>query len=148
MLTAGDNAPDFALPSRDGSIVRLSDYRGSRLLIWFFVESDTPGCRDEGCGFRDHRAYFDDASIQVVGISFDSPAANSSFAAKYGFQFPLLSDLDRAVALAYGACNSLKAQQPVRMSFLIDANGVVERVYDHVDPRDHAARVLADILGV
>lgn len=148
MLAAGDTAPDFALPSHDASIVRLRDYRGRRVLIWFFLEAGTPGCRDEGCGFRDHSEYFDDAAIQVLGISFDPIERNASFATKYGFQFPLLSDLDRGVALAYGACDSPKAHQPARVSFLIDAKGVVERVYDQVDPRDHAARVLAGILGV
>ena len=148
MLTVGDAAPDFSLPSHDGSIVQLRDLRGSRVLIWFFVEADTPGCRDEGCGFRDHQEYLDEGGIQLLGVSFDPVERNAAFAAKYGFAFPLLSDLDHSVALAYGACDSLSAHQPSRLSLLVDAEGVVERVYEQVDPRDHAARVLADILDL
>jgi peroxiredoxin Q/BCP len=116
--------------------------------LWFFVEANTPACALEGCGFRDHREYFDESNVRVVGISFDSPEDNAAFARKYEFGFPLLSDSDHAVAMAYGACSGAGARYPERMSFLIDERGAIERVYDQVDPRDHPARVLADILGV
>jgi peroxiredoxin Q/BCP len=82
-----------------------------------------------------------------VGASFDDPDANAAFARKNGFRFPLLSDTNRAIALAYGACTDPKAKWPSRMSFLIDEHGKLARVYDKVDPRDHPARVLADLMG-
>jgi peroxiredoxin Q/BCP len=84
----------------------------------------------------------------VLGVSFNTVGENAAFAAKYGFGFKLLCDTTHGVAAAYGACVDIKARYPERMSFLIDADGRVERVYDRVDPRDHAARVLADVLGI
>lgn len=84
----------------------------------------------------------------MVGVSFDSVEQNGAFARKYALGFPLLSDVERAVATAYGACDDLKASRPERVSFLIDEQGVIASVYDRVDPRDHAARVLADLLGI
>jgi peroxiredoxin Q/BCP len=83
----------------------------------------------------------------VLGASFNTPEQNAAFAQKLGLKFPLLSDSGRATALAYGACQDLRAQHPERKSFLIDEQGRIERVYDRVDPRDHPARVLADVLG-
>ncbi len=74
------------------------------MLLWFFVEASTPGCTLEGRGFRDHQSYFDENNIRVVGVSFDSPADNAVFARRYEFGFPLLSDSNHAVAVAYGAC--------------------------------------------
>jgi len=84
----------------------------------------------------------------VLGVSFNTVEENARFAIKYSFGFKLLSDIGHEVAAAYGACANARARYPERMSFIIDAEGRVERVYDRVDPRDHAARVLADILAV
>jgi peroxiredoxin Q/BCP len=148
MLEAGDPAPDFSLASHDGGNLSLSTLRGAKVLLWFFVEANTPACALEGRGFRDHQSYFDENNIRVVGVSFDSPEDNAAFARRYEFGFPLLSDSDHAVALAYGACVDSAARYPDRISFLIDERGVIERVYRQVDPRDHPARVLADVLGV
>jgi len=82
----------------------------------------------------------------VLGVSFDGVEANAAFAKKNAFEFPLLSDVDRTVALAYGACRDAKAKWPNRVSFLIDEQGQIARAYDRVDPRDHPASVLADII--
>jgi thioredoxin-dependent peroxiredoxin len=147
MLKIGDKAPDFTLPADDGGQFTLSSMRGRRVFLWFFPEAGTPGCSLEGRGIRDHREYFDQYSIAIIGISFDGVAENAAFAQKHQFGFPLLSDTNHEVALAYGACDSLKARYAGRVSFLIDPDGIVERVYDKVDPRDHAAQVLAEILG-
>lgn len=84
----------------------------------------------------------------LLGASFNTVAENAAFAAKYGFGFELLCDTSHEVAAAYGACSGVKARYPERMSILIDAEGRVERIYDKVDPRDHAARVLADVLAI
>jgi peroxiredoxin Q/BCP len=148
LLKAGDPAPDFTLPADDGGQLEFSQLRGRRVLLWFFPEADTPGCSLEGRSLRDHREYFDQNAIVVLGVSFNSVADNAAFARKYDFGFRLLSDTTHQVAAAYGACDSAKARYPERMSFLIDAGGRIERVYDKVDPRDHAAQVLADVLGV
>jgi len=148
VIKVGQQAPDFTLAVHDGGILSLEDFRGAKVLLWFFVEANTPGCTLEGRGFRDHQSYFDENNIRVVGVSFDSPEDNASFASKHEFGFSLLSDVDHAVATAFGACSGAGARYPDRMSFLIDEQGRIERVYDKVDPRDHPARVLADILGV
>jgi thioredoxin-dependent peroxiredoxin len=148
VIRVGELAPDFTLASHDGATFSLRDLRDAKVLLWFFVEANTPGCTLEGRGFRDHQAYFDENNIRVAGISFDSPEDNAAFARRHEFGFPLLSDVDHAVAIAYGACSGAAARYPDRMSFLIDEHGRIERVYAQVDPRDHPARVLADVLGV
>jgi len=146
MLKAGDPVPDFTLPAHDGTPFALASLRGRRVLLWFFPEADTPGCSLEGRSLRDHREYFDQGAIEIVGISFDTVADNAAFAHKHNFGFKLLSDTTHEVALAFGACESLRARYPERISFLIRADGRIERVYDKVDPRDHAAQVLVDLL--
>src|SRR5579864_7737457 len=148
MLKAGDTAPQFSAPSHQGVAVSLADFRGKKILLWFYPEADTPGCSLEGRGFRDHQEYYDDNGIRIVGVSFDDVECNAAFAKKYDFNFPLLCDVDRKIALAYGACSDAKAQHAERMSFLIDEKGTIARVYESVDPRDHPARVLAEILDV
>ena len=147
-IKAGESAPDFTLVASNGAPVTLKNFRGAKVLLWFFVEAGTPGCTLEGRGFRDHQSYFDENNIRVVGISFDPPESNATFTETHQFKFPLLSDTDHAVAIAYGACSGPAARYPDRVSFLIDEHGMIEKVYDQVDPRDHPARVLADILGV
>ena len=147
MIKVGEPAPDFKLVAHDGGSLSFKSLRGAKVLLWFFVEADTPGCTLEGRGFRDHQSYFDENNIRVVGVSFDSPEDNAAFARRHEFGFPLLSDANHAVALAFGACGP-DARYPDRVSFLIDEQGAIERVYDQVDPRDHPARVLADVLGV
>jgi thioredoxin-dependent peroxiredoxin len=146
MLKVGDSAPDFTLPAHDGAPFALASLRGRRVFLWFFPEADTPGCSLEGRGLRDHREYFDQSAIEIVGISFDAVADNAAFARKHNFGFKLLSDTTHEVALAFGACENLKARYPERISFLVGADGRIERVYDKVDPRDHAAQVLVDLL--
>jgi peroxiredoxin Q/BCP len=148
MVEVGQAAPDFTLIAHDGGKLSLAGLRGAKVLLWFFIEANTPGCALEGRGFRDHQSYFDENNIRVVGVSFDSPEDNAAFASRYEFGFPLLSDSDHSVAIAYGACSDPGARYPDRMSFLIDEHGKIERVYSQVDPRDHPAKVLADVLGV
>jgi peroxiredoxin Q/BCP len=146
IVQPGQAAPDFSLPTHDGQTVSLRDLRGRKVLLWFFPEADTPGCTVEGLGFRDHREYFDDANIVVIGVSFNTPEENAAFAKKHDFNFPLLSDTGRSAAVAYGACEDLKARYAERISFLIDENGRIAQVYDSVNPRDHAAQILAGMM--
>src|SRR5262249_10892552 len=148
MLCRGDPAPDFTLATHDGQQLSLSSLRGSKVLLWFFPEAGTSACSLEGRGFRGPQSYYDEKNIRIVGISFDTAESNAAFARKHDFGFPLLSDSDHSVAAAYGACSDRTARTAERVSFLIGEQGIIERVYDNVDPRDHPARVLADILGV
>src|SRR5262245_38711116 len=111
LLAVGDPAPDFAVPDQDGRVRRLSDYKGKRLLIWFYPKASTPGCTAEGKGFRDRATQIGQAG-EILGVSFDSPEANKAFQEKHGFPFPLLCDTTKAMGLAYHACTSEKAWFP------------------------------------
>ena len=148
MLKIGEPAPDFTLTTHAGKQIALAKLRGRKVLLWFYPEADTPGCTVEGRGFRDQISDFEQNNIQVLGISFNDVEQNAAFAEKYDFPFPLLCDTDRSVGLAYGACTDRKARYASRVSFLIDEDGKIARVYDSVNPRDHPAQVLADVLGV
>ena len=146
MLKPGDPAPEFTLITHRGNSVSLSDFRGRKVLLWFFPEAGSPGCTAEAKSLQEHRTYFDENNVALLGASFDTVEDSAAFAQKLGLDFPLLSDTGRALALAYGACQDPKSRYPERISILIDEYGRVLRIYDQVDPRDHAARVLADLI--
>jgi peroxiredoxin Q/BCP len=148
MLQIGHPAPDFTLTSHQGKQIALAKLRGRKVILWFYPEADTPGWTVEGRGFRDQISDFDQNNIQVLGISFNDLEQNADFAEKNNFPFPLLCDTDRSVGMAYGACADSKARYASRVSFLIDEDGKLARIYDKVNPRDHPAQVLADVLGV
>ena len=146
MLKVGDPAPEFIQITHQGKSVSLAELRGHKVLLWFFPEAGSPGCTTEARSFEEHRGFFDENNIFLLGSSFDQVEDNAVFAQRLGLSFPLLCDTDRSVALAYGACESPKTRYPDRISVLIDEEGRVVRVYDQVDPRDHAARILADLI--
>src|SRR5947209_6824086 len=102
MLTEGDPAPDFELPDQDGNPVRLADFAGRNVVLYFYPKADTPGCTTQACGIRDHSADYEAADAVVLGVSPDPPAKLAKFAGKYGLPFTLLGDEDHAVAEAYG----------------------------------------------
>jgi len=146
MLKVGDPAPEFIQITHQGKSVSLAELRGHKVLLWFFPEAGSPACTTEAKSFQEHRSYFDEHNVMLLGASFDTIEENAIFAQKLGLDFPLLCDTTRTVALAYGACQDPKARYPERISVLIDEHGRVMRIYDSVDPRDHAARVLADLI--
>ena len=147
MLKPGDNAPDFTAVTHEGKPLSLSSLRGNKILLWFYPQAGTPGCTTEGCSLRDNYNYCQENNIVVLGVSFDPIEDNAAFAKKFSFPFALLCDTDRKVALAYGACDNPKAAYAERISYVIDERGVILRVYPQVDPRIHAAEVLADLLS-
>ena len=140
-LAAGDSAPPFELVDQHGDRVRLQDFRGRKLLVYFYPESDTPGCTTQSCSIRDHRQDLAGIGVDVVGISPDQPDKQLAFDKKYGLAFPLLSDPDHAIADAWGTWGEKSRdgqtyQGIIRSSFLIDEEGRIERAWYSVKPED------------
>jgi peroxiredoxin Q/BCP len=146
LLTIGDRAPAFSARTHEGELLTLESLRGRKVLLWFYPKADTPGCTIEGRGFRDQKADFDALGVTVLGASLDDVDENAAFARKHGFPFPLLCDTDRALALAYGAVADAGATHAARVSYLIDEAGRIARVYEQVNPKDHPAKVLLDLI--
>jgi thioredoxin-dependent peroxiredoxin len=144
MLKIRDNATEFTANTHEGHSLSLSSQRGRKVLLWFYPKADTPGGTREGRGFRDHYGDFQKAGIVILGVSFDDAAANAAFASKNRFPFRLLSDTDRKIGLASGACRDAGAAYPMRINYLIDEQRKIAAVYPKVNPADHAAEVLAD----
>ena len=150
MVQEGDIAPDFELAADDGTVVRLSGLRGRRVILFFYPKADTPGCTTEACEFRDLQPQVNEAGAMVLGISPDSVDAQARFREKYGLPFRLLADEDHQVAEAYGVwkekSNFGRTYMGVeRSTFVIDAEGRMERVYRKVRPEGHAGEVLAGL---
>ena len=143
-LTVGDKAPDFSLKDQDGKVRKLSDYTGERLIVYFFPKADTPGWTKEACGFRDIYGEYKRAKIKVLGISYDSPRALKKFKTKYALPFHFLSDYKKEVAPKYGAAS---IAWPKRMTFIIDKDGRIEKIYNKVNVNTHAEKILDDLLG-
>jgi thioredoxin-dependent peroxiredoxin len=149
-LAPGDQAPDFTLSDADGRQVSLSALRGQRVIIYFYPAAMTPGCTKEACDFRDSRQDLSEAGFAVLGISPDSPAKLAKFAEREGLTFPLLSDPDKTVLKAYGAYGEKmlygkKSVGVIRSTFVIGADGAIERAYYGVKATGHVARLRKDL---
>jgi thioredoxin-dependent peroxiredoxin len=142
MLKPGDPFPAFSLKGHDGATVTSSALAGSPYLVYFYPKADTPGCTKEACAFRDSWAEVQLLGLKVFGVSYDTPEDNRAFAEKYGLQFTLLSDRDRALAKQVGADGLMP--YPSRISYLVGADGMVLKAYPKVSPAEHAAEVIAD----
>lgn len=149
-LQPGDPAPQFTLPDQDGAPVDLAGYRGRRVVVYFYPQDDTPGCTKEACQFNDALAGFEDAGVDVLGISADDAGSHRRFRARYGLRFRLLTDDGHQVATAYGAYGEKvlygrKSVGVIRSTFLVDPEGRIERAWYGVRTDGHAARVLAEV---
>jgi len=143
VLSIGDDAPPFSLNDQDGNIRNLHDYKGKRTVVYFFPIADTPGWIKEACGFRNIYAEFEKNNIEVIGISYDKPKSLRSFKDRYNLPFNFLSDIKKEVAKKFGA-NGLVV--PKRMTFVIDGNGKIEKIYKKVNINTHAETILEEIL--
>ena len=144
-LTPGDKAPAIKLPDQNGDTVTLSQFKGRKVLVYFYPKADTPGCTTQSCGLRDIAGQVGDTAI--VGISPDKPDKQKKFDDKYGLGFPLLSDPEHAVAEAFGVWGEKKLYGKaymgiIRSAFLIDEAGKVEQAWYKVSPKDTPANLL------
>ncbi len=146
-LKAGDPAPDFQGTDQDGNMVRLDDFKGSRLVLFFYPKDDTPGCTAEACSLRDHHAELLDAGYKLLGVSADDASKHRKFITKYQLPFPLLADTEKAVIQAYGVWGPKKFMGRtydgiLRTTFVIDESGTISEVIDSVDTANHAGQIL------
>ncbi|MDE2766129.1 MAG: thioredoxin-dependent thiol peroxidase [Chloroflexota bacterium] len=147
MPQPGDPAPDFTATTDAGDRVSLSNFRGKKVVLYFYPKDDTPGCTKEACAFRDDIAAFDAKNAIVLGVSTDGEASHRRFKQKHALSFPLIADEDKAVVQAYGVWREKKNygrvyMGTVRSTFIIDEQGAVARVFDNVKVNGHAQAVL------
>ena len=149
-LKPGDEAPDFSLPDADGKQVSLSSLRGQQVIVYFYPAAMTPGCTKEACDFRDSIQSLAAAGVTVLGISPDAPAKLAKFRDRDSLNFPLLSDADHEVEMAYGAYGEKMLYGKtrvgvIRSTFVVDPDGKIARAYYNVKATGHVARLRQDL---
>jgi peroxiredoxin Q/BCP len=146
-LSAGDGVPAFSVKDQDGNTVSLSDYKGKKLIVFFYPRANTPGCTVEACNLRDNYAELQKKGYSLLGVSGDSMRKQSNFRKKYKLPFPLLADTEHKVIDAFGVWGKKKFMGRIfdgihRITFIIDEEGVVEQVIDKVKTARHAQQLL------
>ena len=147
MVKEGTAAPAFRTTEANGEPVNLKDFRGKKVVLYFYPKDDTPGCTKEACSFRDAFSKFKKQGITILGVSPDSEKSHQKFTAKYKLPFTLLADTDHSIADAYGVYGEKKFMGRTymgihRTTFLIDEKGKIKKVFEKVKPEDHADEVL------
>ncbi|HLW32611.1 MAG TPA: thioredoxin-dependent thiol peroxidase [Aequorivita sp.] len=146
-LKAGDKAPKFKANDQDGNIISSDDYKGKRLIVFFYPKASTPGCTAQACNLRDNYEDLQKQGYQLLGVSADSEKRQKNFQDKYKFPFPLLADEDKLVINAFGVWGPKKFMGREydgiqRITFIIDEHGIIERVIDKVKTKTHAAQIM------
>ena len=147
MLKVGDKVPDFSAKDQDGNTINLSDYKGKKLVVFFYPKANTPGCTAEACNLRDNYKELQGEGYELLGVSADSEKKQSNFKNKYEFPFPLLADEGHTVIKTFGVWGPKKFMGREydgihRTTFVIDGEGKVENVIEKVKTKDHAAQIL------
>lgn len=146
-LKVGDKVPNFEALDEQGNRINLKDYKGKKLIVFFYPRASTPGCTAEACNLRDNYDVLKEKGYELLGVSADSAKKQSNFKNKHDFPFPLLADEDKTVINTFGVWGVKKFMGKEfdgihRKTFIIDENGLVERVIDKVKTKDHAAQIL------
>ena len=146
-LKVGDKVPEFKANNQDGTSVSLSDFKGKKLIVFFYPKANTPGCTAEACNLRDNYKELQNMGFELLGVSADSEKQQSNFKNKYEFPFQLIADTDKSVINAFGVWGEKKFMGKVydgihRKTFIIAENGVVEHVIDKVKTKDHTNQIL------
>ena len=150
MLSTGIPAPDFSLPDQNGQIRRLSDYRGRKVILYFYPKDMTSGCTKQACGFAERYPHFLEKGAVVLGVSKDSVASHKKFEEKYGLPFTLLADPEKEVIQAYDVWKEKKmsgkvSMGVVRTTYLIDEEGVIAKAFGNVKAADNPAEMLLEV---
>ncbi len=148
LLKEGDLAPEFVANDQNGNEIKLSDFRGSKIVLYFYPKDDTPGCTKEACSFRDANDIYAEKGIKVFGVSTDSEKSHQKFISKYNLPFTLLADTDKKIVEDYGVYGekSLYGRKYMgvnRITYLIDESGKIVKVFKKVNVSEHAQEVLA-----
>lgn len=146
-LKAGDKAPEFSAQDQDGSLIKLSDYKGKKLVLFFYPKASTPGCTAEACNLRDNWEFFQKKGYEILGVSADSAKRQQNFKNKYDLPYPLLADEEKEVIKAYGVWGPKKFMGREydgihRTTFVIDQTGTIEDVIGKVKTKEHSAQIL------
>jgi len=146
-LKPGDKAPDFEIQNESGNIAKLSDYRGSKLVLFFYPRDNTPTCTKEACNLRDNYQSFKDLGYEILGISSDNSKSHQKFIVKHELPFSLLADTEKHLHQAYGtwvekSMYGRKYMGTARVTFVIDENGVIENIIDKVKATEHSDQIL------
>lgn len=147
MVKENEKAPEFQGKNQNGETVSLSDYRGKKVILYFYPKDNTPGCTAEACSLNDKNTYFLDKGLVVIGISPDSVASHQKFADKFSLSFNLIADTDKSISQSYGAwgekMNYGKAYMGLlRTTFIISEDGIIEKVFPKVDTKTHAEQII------
>lgn len=150
MITIGTKAPDFSLQDQNGDTHTIAQYKGKKILLYFYPKDDTPGCTTEACSFRDNYEELQKAGLVVLGVSKDNVKSHKKFADKYELPFPLLADEDTEVCKVYGVWKLKKFMGREymgidRVSFLINEEGKIAKVYEEVKPKEHVQEVISNM---
>lgn len=147
ILNVGDKAPNFEVKDHQGILRRLSDYKGKKLVVFFYPKASTPGCTAEACNLRDNHHAFQSQGYEILGVSADSEKRQQNFVTKYDLPFPLLADENHEVINGFGVWGPKKFMGREydgihRTTFVIDGNGTIEQVISKVKTKDHASQIL------
>ena len=148
-LKVGDKAPDFSAKDEQGQTIALADYKGKKLVVFFYPKASTPGCTTEACNLNDNYERFKTQGYEILGVSADSAKRQLNFKTKYQFQYPLLADEDKAVIEAFGVWGPKKFMGKTydgihRTTFVINENGIIETIIDKVKTKVHTNQILTD----
>ena len=152
MLEVNEKAPDFTLPDKDGNMVSLADFKGKKVVLYFYPRDNTPGCSRQACAFSNNYTAFQKMGVEVIGISKDSVQSHLKFAQKYELPFILLSDTEHKVIEEFGAWQEKKnygkiSMGTVRSTFIINEEGIIEKVMPKVKPDTNAEEILKYLKG-
>jgi thioredoxin-dependent peroxiredoxin len=146
-LKPGDKAPEFSGKDQDGKTVKLSGFKGKKLILYFYPKDDTPACTVQACNLRDNHTALKKKGYKVIGISSDTERKHRKFIEKYSLPFPLIADVDKAIHDLYGVWGEKmlfgrKYMGTLRTTFVIDENGIIEKVIDKVDTKEHTSQIV------